>query len=209
MLTKETSELMSVHDVQFHMENNWIFPSGRLPAIRVTWYPEVGNNCLEVDVLLEDQRVINECFAGIGSGQQAMNDALQNFCANSFHVLLAAFWGVNDPNQVVMEDWNLQGRSYTAFIGNFGTRASAGVNPQIPDGLFETIEKAIQTDSLEEDLSWFRCFFCDIAGKQTFEALKNNQAWEAGLSALKSLPWSETNGYYSVRNFLILRENVE
>lgn len=207
-LERELSELMSAHDIQFHIENEWVVPYGKLPAIRATWYPREKSGLLEIDVLLEDQRIINECFAGVGSGRSGLNDALQNFCVNSFHVLLASFWGSNDPNQVMTELWNIEGKEYTAFIGNFGTRGSVEVDAEIPAGLFEIIEKTIKSEPSTAKLSWFRCFFCDISGEHTFEALKNNEVWESGVSALQSLPWVRTNGYYSVRNFLVLRENA-
>jgi hypothetical protein len=207
-LVKELSDLIEAHEVPFHVEDEWVVPSSKLPAIRAKWYPREDNGLLEVDVLLEDERIINECFAGIGSGREGINDALQNFCVNSFHVLLASLWGLNIPDQVMTENWNLEGKEYTAYIGNFGTRGSAEVEAEIPDGLFEVIEKAIKSESLMDKLSWFRCFFCDVSGEQTFEALKNNEVWESGVSALKSLPWLKTKGYYSVRNFLVLRENA-
>lgn len=208
-LLEELSELMSAHNINFHIVGEWITPYGKLPAIRATWYPREENGRLEIDVLLEDRRIINECFAGIGAGRSGLNDALQNFCVNSFHVLLASFWEINDPDQVMTECWNIAGKEYTTYIGNFGTRgnASAGVGTKIPAGLFEAIEKAIKSEPLSDQYSWFRCFFCDLSGEQTFEALKNNEVWESGMQALKSLPWVKTNGYYSVRIFLLLREN--
>jgi len=207
-LVKKISDLISAHEVPFHVEDEWVVPMSKLPAIRATWYPREENGRLEVDVLLGDERIINECFAGIGSGSQGINDALQNFSVNSFHVLLAAFWEVNDQDQVMSEKWSFHGKTYTVFIGNLGTRGSKGVNPEIPDKLFESIENAIKNEPLQNKLSWFRCFFCDVSGNQTFEALKNNEDWQPGLSALQSLPWLKTNGYYSVRNFLIIKENT-
>ncbi len=207
-LINEVSELMSAHGVTFHVENGWIVPYNKLPAIRATWFPREDSGRLEIEVLLEDERIINECFAGIGSGRTGLNDAFQNFCVNSFHVLSAAFWGIDDPDQVLTEKWDFQGKTYTAFIGNFGARGSAGINPDIPDDLFGSIESAIRNQPLNDKLSWFRCFFCNASGDKTFEALRNNQVWDSGLSALKSLPWLKANGYYSVRNFLILKENA-
>lgn len=207
-LEKQLSELMSAHNIQFHVENEWIVPFSKLPAIRATWYPRQESGLLEVDVLLEDQRIINECFAGIGAGQSGLNDALQNFCVNSFHVLLAAFWELNDPDQVMTELWNIDGKEYTAFIGNFGIRGSVETDAEIPDHLFDVITNTIKIEPSLEGLSWFRCFFCNISGNLTFETLKNNELWESGVSALQSLPWAKKNGYYSVRNFLVLREKV-
>jgi len=196
---------MDAHDVQYQIKNEWVVPFGRLPAVRATWYPSEHNGVLEVDVLLEDKRIINECFAGIGSEEEGIKDAIQNFCVNSFHVLLAAFWQLNDAEQVTTEEWKIQNKPYTVYIGNFGTRGSAEASPEIPESLFKTIEKTIKNESIDQQINWFRCFFCDVSGDHTFEALKNNEVWEAGLNAMKTLSWKKSEGYYSVRNFLVLK----
>lgn len=204
-LIEQLSKLMEAHDVPFHIEQEWLVPYGKLPAIRATWYPRDKNGLLEVDVILDDERIINECFAGLGSGSDAINDALQNFSINSFHVLLAAFWQINDPEQTATEEWNINGKLYTVYIGNFGTRGSDGISPEIPEKLFDTLEQTIKKKQHEHDISWFRFFFCDVSGEHTFEALKNNEEWETILPGLKSLPWKSSEGYYSVRSFIVLK----
>ena len=90
-LVEEISDLFEAHNVPFHVEDEWVVPFGKLPAIRVTWYPREESGLFEAEVLLEDKRILLECFAGIGQGKKGITDALQNFCVNSFHVLLAAF----------------------------------------------------------------------------------------------------------------------
>ncbi|WP_240441018.1 DUF6348 family protein, partial [Pseudomonas aeruginosa] len=37
------------------------------------------------------------------------------------------------------------------------------------------------------------------------EALFDNQPWEAGMQNLAALDWQDSQGYYSVRNFLMLK----
>lgn len=207
-ITKEISDLFLSHEIPFHAEGEWIVPFSKLPAMRATWFQREGSGVLEIEVLLEDERIVNECFAGIGSSIEGIKDALQNFCVNSFHVFLAAFWELNDSDQVVTETWSFHGKKYTSFIGNFGTRCSAGEKAEIPEGCLESIQTAIQNSPLEFSVSWFRCFFCNFAGERTFEALKNNEVWELGLSALQSLNWKEKESYYSVRSFLIIKENA-
>jgi len=205
VLVNQISDLMNAHKVPFHVEDEWIVPHGKLPALRGTWYPDEQNGRLDIDVLLDDNRIINECFAGIGSESEGINDALQNFCVNSYHVLLSAFWQNNDyPEQLTIEKWTINNNVFKVYIGNFGTRGSDGVSPEIPKNLFETIEYTIKNETLHHKVSWFRCFFCDISGDHIFEALKNNEVWESGMNALKALPWKCTNGYYSVRNFIVL-----
>ena len=205
-LLDELSELMKAHGVQFHIENEWIVPYGKLPAIRAIWYPREHSGVLEIEVLLEDERIIYECFAGFGAEREGINSAIQNFCVNSLHVLLAAFWELNDSEQVTTEEWEINGKSYIAYIGGFGTRSNRGITPEIPENLFEVIEKTIKNELIDHKISWFRCFFCNLSGEYTFEALRDNEIWEHGLNALKSLQWKAADGYYSVRNFLVLKE---
>ena len=38
----------------------------------------------------------------------------------------------------------------------------------------------------------------------TFEALKNNDEWAAGLTALHRVTWPQPEGYYSMRGFVLL-----
>ncbi len=156
-------------------------------------------------VEVEDDILIRESFAGFGAGDVGLQDALSNFTVNDFHVLLATFWGINDPEQVTTETWSIQGRPYTAYIGNFGTRASEGVEPCLPHGLFPALASAIQNAPLEADLHWFRFFLCNVAGAFTFESLFDNEDWEPGIEAFASLPWRSDTGYYSARLLLTLR----
>lgn len=204
-LVHQLSELMKGHEVPFHIEDEWVVPYGRLPAIRATWYPREDTGRLEVDVLVREGEILQECFAGFGAADAGVTDALQNFCINSFHVLLAAFWDKNDPDQVTTERWLVGEKPYMAFIGNFGTRGSKEASPSIPDNLFESIEKAVRRESLDRDCHWIRHFFCDVKGDQTFEVLLDNEHWELGRQSLMSLDWRKSSGYYSVRNFLVLR----
>jgi len=100
---KQLSRLMEAHGVSYNVEREWVVPHGALAAARASWYARVGSGVLQVDVLLENKSVINECFAGIGDGAEGICDALQNFMANSLHVLLAAFWGRDDAEQVTTQ----------------------------------------------------------------------------------------------------------
>jgi Family of unknown function (DUF6348) len=130
---------------------------------------------------------------------------MNNFMLNSLHVLLASLWDIKDDQQVLTESWEIGGNQFTAYIGNFGTRASAPITVPIPDDLFETIQNRICHESLPGGIHWFRFFFATVAGQHTYEALKNNEPWETGLAGLKGIAWPEAAGYYSVRNFIVLR----
>ena len=205
-LKEYISELLQSHDVPFHTENEWVVPYGELPAIRSTWFQKETSGVFEVEVLLDGERIINECFSGLGVGKEGILNGLENFCVNSFHVLLAAFWKKHDSEQVEIENWLINGINYKAYIGNLGTRATKGVEASIPKNLFESLEKSIKNEALESEISWFRVFFGSVSGEFTFEALKENEVWENGISMLHAQPWEKPEGYYSVRNFIVLRK---
>ena len=204
-LVNQLSELMHAHGLSHDIEHGWVVPNGELPAIRANWYESEGVGRLDVDVLLERSVLINECFAGVGDGEAAIRDALHNFAANSFHVFLAAFWDRSDAEQVTIETWTVGGKEFTAYIGNFGTRGSEGVEPVVPEGLLSTIQDSIERESLASGWHWVRHFFCDVKGEQTFEALIDNEHWQPGVNRMMSLPWRKSEGFYSVRSFLVLR----
>jgi hypothetical protein len=146
------------------------------------------------------------CFGGIGAGDVGLADGLQNFTINSFHVLLSALWLCHDPEQVETEAWTVAGRQFRAFIGNIGTRSSTGVTPSIPAGMMNVLEAAIQRETLEHNLHWFRFYVANLNGEFTFEALKDNELWPEGASALASCGWMPRDAFYSARLFMVLRE---
>ena len=194
------------HGLQCDCHNDWVLPDAKLPAIRGSWQARDRSGRLDVQVLVEDGVLIEEAFAGLGTGRAGFDDALFNFMVNSLHVLLSAFWGESDPGQVLTERWRTKGAEYVAHIGNIGTRASQGIHPHIPTGLFPGLVNLIEAQNLQGDLHWIRLFFCDVAGEPTYEALLDNEHWQTGVEFLRGLPWQTTEGYYSARNFVVLRK---
>lgn len=204
-VTEALSQLFDGHGIAHVVEGDWIAPNGELPAMRAVWHPGDTTGRLDVHVVLPDKTIVEENFAGIGEGEDGLNDGLANFTRNSFHVLLSALWGQADEEQVTVETWSIGDREYTAHIGNFGTRGSAGMQPPIPDGLFARLEAAIRAEPLAGHTHWFRFFFCNLNGAFTVEALRDSEPWDVGEQALASAGWAAQDGYYSVRLFLMLR----
>ena len=201
--------VLTAHELDTRIVDGWIKPHDRLPAIRCLWNNTNPGRSgrLDVQVLVDENVLLEECFAGLGNELDALHDALQNFCINSLHVMLAAFWNIVDDEQVTIEDWNVKGTQCTAYIGNFGTRASDGKHPGVPEGAFEAIEKAAGSLAIQRHYHWAMAFFCNIGNKKEkiYEAKLDNQVWEAGEQALRKLSWPDSDGYYSVRNFFILK----
>lgn len=202
-------ELFKRHELVSTVQDGWVFPNSELPAVRGVWHPGETHGRLDMHVLVRDGVLIEECFAGIGVGDIGLADGLQNFNINSFHTLLSAIWFRHDPEQVETEAWAVRGRQFIAFIGNVGTRSSIGIMPSVPTGVMTPLEAAIRSESLQHDLHWFRFYVGHFNGDFTFEALKDNEPWPAGESALASCGWTPCEGFYSARLFIVLRETID
>ncbi|MDU9413381.1 DUF6348 family protein [Pseudomonas sp. zfem005] len=205
-VTQRLAALFESHGVEFVVHDDWVAPGGRLPAIRATWYPGEQTGRLNVDVLLEDDnRQFQEAFVGLGEGESGLQDAWQNFCRNSFHVLLSALWGHVDEEQVMVETWQVGEQRFEAHLGNLGLRGADGKVPELPAELFPSIETQIRAQPLDARIHWFRHFFCAFSNQRTVEALFDNDAWQAGMDSLSRLGWQDSQAYYSVRHFLVVK----
>lgn len=203
--------LLSAHGVDTASENDWFVPNGQLPAIRCFWQVSENGQSgrLDVQVMVEQDVILEECFAGIGSGVEALKDAFQNFILNDFHVLLAAFWGQEDPDQVLVEPWSTDHAQYTLYLGQTGTRGSKGVHVELSEDIWPQLNQALKKSELNDRCIWGRSFFCNIGEQdRVHEALLNNEAWSEGEQALKSIDWPKSAGYYSVRRFWILKKEL-
>lgn len=207
-LKSQMADLLTARDIAFDQEGEWLIPYGELPAIRTSWIAGENSGRLDVEVLLQDNRIIHECFAGLGQKEDGIQDALNSFELNSFPVLLAAFWKINDPEHVTCKEMLASGNLYNAFIGGISCRGSVEANASIPEGFVDLIESAIKNETSLPGAHWFRVFFCNVADQQSVEALANNEPWAAGTDALNKLAWEQSPGYYSVRQFIVLREKV-
>ena len=206
VVNHKIKELLEAHGLECEEDEDWVIPNGKFPLISMTWYPkpEQNSGVLQIDIQLDQEICIQECFAGMGTDEEGLNDGVHNFCVNSFHVMLAALWGINDPEQVETEEWTIGEQEYSIYIGAFGTRGSDGIHPGIPENAFSPIETAIKESGLTGQCNWFRNYYCNLNNEsKVYESLKNNEVWLAGEEALKSVNWHQSDSFYSVRNFII------
>lgn len=208
-LSRELEALLEAHGLPCTSYNGWVLPGGELPAMCGQWHPGEQDGRLDIRVLIEKGLTIEEHFAGVGQGVDGFKDAMQSFAVNSLPVLLAAFWHKPYPDQVVYDRWQVGQREFEVFVGDFGTRSSKGVHAAIPNELFASIRRTVEREALTGDTHWVRTFFCNLAGQQTFEALLDNEVWAAGADCLRANPWQASEGYHSVRNFMVLRASKQ
>jgi Family of unknown function (DUF6348) len=196
--------LFERHDVELEPDEEWLMTDGDFPAVRATWHEGAAGEPgrLDVDIVISEERHIEESFAGIGGGEAGCRDALDVFERSVFHVVLAACWYVTDERRMQLESWDMGLRTWDAFIGPLVSNYE-GITA--PDGLVSKMRAAFEGESPSPELHWVR-LFCrrDGTGQLSTEALLDNAPWPAGDKLLASLAWPSTDGSYSVRSFIAL-----
>jgi hypothetical protein len=215
--TDQLAALLAGHGIQVLRRGDWLIPDGSSgPHLRTLLTPlDAGPNGasarLDVEVALSEKYRVLESFGGAGSTTvEAANNALDNFCQSSLHVVLAAFYGYSDPEQITTEKWAVSGVDYDAVIGNYTVRTFQGDGAPIPEEAFSTLEHLIRNLPGNEDLYWVRLFYCNPGdGTQVTEVLLNNEDWDAAQLAVAALPWERHPWFYSARVFLVLLRSLD
>lgn len=196
--------LFERHDVELEEDEDWLVTDGDFPALRATWQEgEAGApGRLDVDVVISEERHIEESFAGHGVGDAGVRDALAMFERSVLYVLLAACWYVTDDRRIQILNWELGARSWDVLVGPMiaGQAVAAA-----PEGLLPALQDALRNESLSSELHWIRLFHRRAAdGSVITEALLDNQPWPGGDRLLGQLKWPSADKEYSARCFIAL-----
>jgi hypothetical protein len=197
--------LFERHDVDLEAdEDGWLVTDGDFPAIRANWHEgargEPGR--LDVDVVLSEERYIEESFAGAGGDDAGCLDALRAFERDVFHPLLAACWYVTDDRRMRIAAWEIGLRTWDVFIGPFSARGADAAS--MPEEALVSVEAALKREALTPELHWLRLVHSHAAdGDSRCEALLDNELWTAGTLALAGVAWPQGSDY-SARCFLLL-----
>lgn len=205
-LQKYLLRLFERHDVELGPdEDGWLVTDDDFPAIRVSWQEGVAGEPgrLDVDVVLSEERLIEESFVGIGSGEAGCRDALQTFERNTFHLLLAACWYVTDDRRMRITALEIGVRTWDVFIGPFNIRGASESVAVMPAEAIEVIEATLKRESLTPELHWLRLTHRHAPDDSRCEALLDNETWTAGTLALDSVAWPD-GASYSASCFVML-----
>jgi hypothetical protein len=203
-LQADLLRLFERNEVQLELDEDWLMTDGDFPAIRATWHEgaEGAPGRLDMDVVISEERHIEESFAGIGRGDTGARDALNAFERNALHVLLAACWYVTDDRRIQLHSWDFGVRNWDVFVGPL---AFSRDGVAAPEGLLSGLRDALGSESLSGELHWVRLFHRRADdGSVVSEALLDNQPWPAGDRLLGQLNWPSTEQGYSARCFIAL-----
>jgi len=207
-LQKYLLRLFEKHGVELEAdEDGWLVTDDDFPAIRAEWHEGAAGEPgrLDVDVVLSEERRIEESFAGFGDADAGCRDALQGFERDAFHVLLAAFWYVTDSRRMQITAWEMGVRTWDVFIGPFTLRGVDITDMEMLDQVPAAMEAALRNEALKPELHWLRLAYRRTAdGEVRCEALLDNEPWTAGTQALAALAWPSDELAYTARSFIVL-----
>jgi hypothetical protein len=200
-LQTDLIRLFERHDVELELDEDWLVTDGDFPAVRASWHEgaQGAPGRLDIDVVISEERHIEESFAG---GDAGARDALKAFERNVLYVLLAACWYVTDDRRIQLQSWELGIRTWDVFVGPLTFSRD---DVAAPEGLLPALHDALRNESLSGELHWIRLFHRRADDGSTIsEALLDNQPWPGGDRVLSQLIWPSTREGYSARCFIAL-----
>ena len=204
--TKILKALLESHALKdIKVQEDWLLPNGRLPALRAYWNPKASENVgqLNIEILYDLNRpTIIEQFGGYGDESEQLYKAFDNFTLNSFHELLAFFWGIGREN-ITIKNWQIGDEEYEVYIGKHVTTSFGGKEVKSPQNYDLVIKNLITQEPLHNKIHWFGFYYSNPYGY--ISSSKDNQAWQKGVEMLKSLDWEKRDDFYALRQFFILR----
>ncbi len=210
-LQPELAGLLESHGLKVEMAKDWVYVNDDLPLLRGTAYcmKDVGASAMlqiDYELRLADERTIVESYAGYGADKNAaLGQGLFKFCAGAFHVFLSAYWQHHEPEQVEIESWTIDGSPWKAFTSALINNTSEGQTAHIAHDYMERLQAAVSTLSLDQRDHWISVFIYLLRDEMTTEVRVDNAISAELTDTVRGMAWPEAEGYYSQRQFILLR----
>jgi hypothetical protein len=185
-----------------------VFGNGiKVSPVLVSSQDKPDGKLIQLDVRVESpvlgNRVLIESFAGYDADDsKATLQALKKFWQSSLHVLLAVLYDKDScADQVEWETWESPTAQWRVCVGPLLLQHSPNIDVEYGEFLDSLRDKLLP--KLNNEIHWFRSYFMKNGrDRMGSESLLDNYDWREGQNVLDSWPWPD--GFYSVRNFLML-----
>lgn len=170
-----------------------------------------GTFLFELRATTRGEAVVVDRWAGVGSDvEEGKRDGLLSFCRGTFHVLLAAVWGVLERDQVDHCVWWVDGREWDLYFGPCTMRQSLGVAPLVlPPSMVDRVMDQFQHHLTAGEVHAARLYLAVVNGQITVEALVDDVPSPKLQEAFQGAGWSlPANGFASLRWFLAASPRV-
>jgi hypothetical protein len=156
--------------------------------------------------LLPSQRKITDFVAGIGdTEEQAIKDALLNFTLTTFHVVYKGFINADDPHMTI-DSVVINGVSRDVIAGDIYMRGADSEKKLDLHAMRPQIQGALKNLPLILGPHWIKVVYSQINGKPTTVAVTLDNADHPALTeAVKNLNWPRRNGFYMVKQFILVK----
>jgi hypothetical protein len=214
MLNKYLGQLLSDHHIEYtEVDGKYQIADG----ITISAEASVGKAPdflpIQGDYILQiGHREIVESFSIPGSNAEVMYKEMTDYFAKaSFHVMMSYVFGT-EYEQNNYQEWNFQGTKRKMIIGPVNSRFSSELTQK--DIPFSEInvwaQDYIQSLKMNSGLNWVRVYIFQFNGElKATELLINNSLVPEFNEYFQSKPFTKTNGFYSYRNFMIIREDED
>ena len=219
-INEQLIERLSQFDMKLEKIEDYYFVDGRFPGITAQAYEmerfEDSSVVVQLDihVLLPEQTFTESFVAHANTIEEGIASTFEQFEVNVLHALIMAFWdkAKKVENGVGTDIWEINGHRWQAVIGNYGYRGDEPLDEVIDDSdaMFLEVEKAVKALPLDKDIYAIRSVYTNVGdGRRVVEALINNEEFPELESAISKLKWKHSDGYYSVRNLLLVMKLSE
>jgi hypothetical protein len=200
---------MTLEKMEDYYFVNSLFPGITAQAYEMERFEDSVVVQLDIHVLLPEQSFTESFVAHAATIEEGIASAFEQFEVNVLHTLIMAFWdnAKKVENGVGTDTWEINGHRWQAVISNYGYRGDESLDDIIDDSdsMFLEVEKAIKALPLDKDIYAVRSVYTNVGdGRRVTEALINNEEFPELERAISQLKWKHTDGYYSVRNLVLL-----
>jgi hypothetical protein len=205
-------QLFKGHGIDCQQEADWIvFPNRSIRASAVIvkeWKPKASYTA-QLDFRMElnsGQRLIESC-GGLGETREnAIKNAIENFVLNSFHVILAAFFGPQG-DQVTVEEWRIGSEDRRVIIGPMGMRGKLPDPSNPPLAWLKEVYEKVRSKALPGGTHWLRVYYGQYDNRaEELEVLLDNDDWAEVRNELATIDWPKGKEFFSLRVFMIIQD---
>ena len=218
-IEEQLLEILGQFDMKLEKMEDYYFVDNLFPGITAQAYEMErfeDSVVVQVDIhILLLKQSFTESFVGHASTvEEAIASAFEQFEINTLHALIMAFWdnAKKVENGVGTDTWEINGHKWQAVISNYGYRGDEPLDEIIDDSdsMYMEVEKAIKALPLDKDIYAVRSVYTNVGdGRRVTEALINNEEFLELENAISGLKWKHTEGYYSVRNLVLVMKLIE
>ena len=187
----------------------WIQPVGFPFSLRGRWQEldQEGFWRLDIHLPVADGRFLAETFVSPGeSSEDAKARTMKMFQSVTLPGLLAGFFNQTPEDENYTLNWADEEQTLKLYRGALSMVAEEGDKDFLPGNFMETLQREVLFQDCKHEIHWIRIMVAQNGyDAMNVEALWDNETWFEAEEALARLEWKPSEGFRSVRLFMVVR----